>query len=123
MPGKKHLHLEVITVAMYIHTHTHSHTHTHTHTHTYVCVCVCVYACIYMCVYTHTYKTTSMSCEGMPVGVPRVTTEDVIVVVWNYRGIARASFRLNLFTICSVTNSQVIVLTDTRAAVKMPVPF
>jgi len=62
------------------------------------------------------HTTTIMCRERMPVGVPPVTTEDVQVFVWNCRGTARASFFPNLFTICLVTNSQVIVLTDTQVA-------
>jgi len=42
------------------------------------------------------HTTTSMSCEGMPVRVPRVTTKDVRAVAWNCRATARASFRPNL---------------------------
>ena len=64
------------------------------------------------------HTTATMSAEGMGEGDPRVTADEVRVVLWNYRGIARASFRPNLFTICSLMNAQVIVLTDTRAAGK-----
>ena len=65
-----------------------------------------------------TFTQKRLCCEGMPEGIPCVTAEDVRVFVWNCRGIARASFCPNLFTIRSMTNSQVIVLTDTRAAGK-----
>ncbi|KAJ8433150.1 hypothetical protein Cgig2_007114 [Carnegiea gigantea] len=62
----------------------------------------------------HTVMSTSH--EGLPEGVPRVTSEDVRVVVWNCRGTARAPFRPNLFTLMSMTSSLVVVLTDTHAA-------
>jgi len=64
------------------------------------------------------HTTSPFSSKGMAVWDPRVTADEVRVVLWNCRGIARASFRPNLFTICSLTNAQVIVLTDTRAAKK-----
>jgi len=50
--------------------------------------------------------------------MPCVTIEDVRVFIWNCRGIARASFRPNLFTIQKVTGADIVVLTDTRAAGK-----
>jgi len=64
------------------------------------------------------HTTSTLSSEGMAVGDPRVTADEVRVVMWNYGGIARASFRPNLFTICSLMNAKVIVLTDTCAAGK-----
>ncbi|KAJ8430662.1 hypothetical protein Cgig2_033818 [Carnegiea gigantea] len=62
------------------------------------------------------HTVTTMSPFGLPPRVPRVTSEDVRVFVWNYRGTARASFRPNLFTIMSMIGCQVVVLTDTSVA-------
>ena len=50
--------------------------------------------------------------------MPCVTTTDVRVLIWNCRGIAKASFRSNLFTLREVTGADVVVLTDTRACGK-----
>jgi len=64
------------------------------------------------------HSTTTLCNEGFPQGMPCVTTEDVRVFIWNCRGIARASFRPNLFTIREVTGADIVVLTETRAAGK-----
>ncbi|KAJ8419729.1 hypothetical protein Cgig2_016201 [Carnegiea gigantea] len=62
------------------------------------------------------YARTTRSNAEFADGVAQVSTEEVHVFVWNCRGIARASFRPNLFTILSLTYDGVVVLTDTRAA-------
>jgi len=64
------------------------------------------------------HSTTTLCNEGFPECIPSVTTEDVRVFLWNCRGIARASFRPNLFTIREVTGADIVVLTETRTAGK-----
>jgi len=51
---------------------------------------------------------------GVPGGVPHVSRDDVCICTWNCRGLPRASFRANLFTLWTMTQSMVIVLADTR---------
>ncbi|KAJ8431547.1 hypothetical protein Cgig2_029576 [Carnegiea gigantea] len=60
-------------------------------------------------------RTTRSNAEFTD-GVAQVSVEEVHVFIWNCRGIARASFRPNLFTILSLTHCGVVVLMDTRAA-------
>jgi len=64
------------------------------------------------------HSTTTLCNVGFPKGIPSVTTEDVWFFIWNCRGIARASFRRNLFTMWQVTGAHMVVLTDTRATGK-----
>ena len=54
---------------------------------------------------------------GMLPGVLDYTTEDVRIYIENYRGTTRASFCPHLFTmIKSITDSTVVILTNTRTA-------
>lgn len=61
------------------------------------------------------HARTTATTRGMARGVPHSTTKDVRMYVWNCRGMARASFRPDLFTMTSTTDAAVVVLTDTRA--------
>ncbi|KAJ8428679.1 hypothetical protein Cgig2_006353 [Carnegiea gigantea] len=57
----------------------------------------------------HTRITTKRN--GMSRGVPESTTNDVHIYIWNCRGIPRASFKPNLFTMTSMIQANIIVLT------------
>jgi len=59
--------------------------------------------------------TLITSMRALPEGVPRTTREDVRITTWNCRGIPRATFRPNLYTLRSMTDAAVVVLTDTRS--------
>ncbi|KAJ8424004.1 hypothetical protein Cgig2_032388 [Carnegiea gigantea] len=52
--------------------------------------------------------------RGCTSSIPPMTCQEVRIYIWNYRGLARASFRPNLFTMMSITGAYVVVLTDTR---------
>ena len=58
---------------------------------------------------------TITSWRGLPERVPFATHEDVRIYTWNCIGIPRAIFRLNLFTLRTITNFNVIVLIKTSA--------
>jgi len=59
--------------------------------------------------------TTTTSRRGLPERVPLATHEDVRIYTWNCRGIPRVTFRPNLFTLRTMTHSNVVVLTETCA--------
>ena len=61
------------------------------------------------------YMGRSNCTQGLPAGVPRTAFEEVRIATWNCRGIPRATFRPNLYTLRSTTESAVVVLTETRA--------
>jgi len=60
--------------------------------------------------------TTTTSTRGLPQGVPLATHEEVRICTWNCRGIPRATFRPNLYTLRTMTHSNVVVLTEIRAS-------
>jgi len=65
---------------------------------------------------TYNVAMTSMtSMRGLPQGVPITTAEDVLITTWNCRGISRATFRPNLYTLSLMNDSAVVMLTDTRS--------
>jgi len=65
---------------------------------------------------TYDVQFTPITCvRGLPQGVRFATSDDVRIYTWNCRGIPRATFRPNLFTLTTMTNSSVVVLTETRA--------
>ncbi|KAJ8432346.1 hypothetical protein Cgig2_021116 [Carnegiea gigantea] len=51
--------------------------------------------------------------RGVPQGIPLATTTDVQICRWNYRAIPKATFRPNLFTMRTTTDSPVVILTKT----------
>ncbi|KAJ8431691.1 hypothetical protein Cgig2_006547 [Carnegiea gigantea] len=59
-------------------------------------------------------NATTANHPGFISHVPPVTCQDVRTCAWNYRGLIRASFRPNLYTMTSITGAYVVVLTDTR---------
>ncbi|KAJ8425361.1 hypothetical protein Cgig2_032877 [Carnegiea gigantea] len=59
-------------------------------------------------------NATTANHSGFTSRVPPVTCQDVCIYVWNCRGLARASFRPNLFTMTSITGAYVVLLIDTR---------
>ncbi|KAJ8421661.1 hypothetical protein Cgig2_014342 [Carnegiea gigantea] len=56
----------------------------------------------------------TLSWEGLTARVPQLTHDDVLIYVWNCRGLTRASFRPNLYTLRSMTGAIVTILTDIR---------
>ena len=52
--------------------------------------------------------------RGVPSGVPEVSRNEVQICTWNCRGILRASFRPNLYTLQTMTESAVMVITEIR---------
>ena len=66
-------------------------------------------------VYNMEARTTA-SRRGVPLGVPVARSQDVRICTWNCRGIPRASFRLNLYTLRIMAGSVVVVVTETYAS-------
>ncbi|KAJ8435884.1 hypothetical protein Cgig2_010917 [Carnegiea gigantea] len=63
-------------------------------------------------------NATTVNHRGFTSHAPPVTCQDVRIYVWNCRGLARASFRPNLFTMTSITGSYMVVLTDTCVGIR-----
>ena len=65
--------------------------------------------------YNVNLKTTT-SRRGLPERLAMATYEDVRITTWICRGIPQATFRPNLFTLISMTQSTVVVPTETRTS-------